>query len=74
MAHVGLVEYFKKIYEGGITLYVYRWGNNPVRAKMKGRICKVICRGKMNSCTIEFIDSGERCITSRNALRKVLDM
>jgi hypothetical protein len=54
-------------------LYVYRWANNPVRQKMTGRTCRVLARGKMNTCMIEFIDTGERTTTSRNALRKVHD-
>jgi len=51
-------------------LYTYLWGNNPVRAKMKGRTCRVLCRGKMNSCMLEF-ENGDRTVTSRNAIRKV---
>lgn len=51
-------------------LYEYRWSNNPKRARMFGRICKVLARGKMNSCSVEF-ENGERCIISRNALKKV---
>ena len=51
-------------------IYVYRWGNNPVRAKLKGRRCKVIARGTLNSCMIEFLDTGDRFITSRNALQR----
>lgn len=54
-------------------LYKYHWANNPVRARMKGRTCRVLVRGKMNSCLIEFIDTGEHCNTSRNALRKIED-
>ena len=50
-------------------LYKFIWGNNPDRAKMKGRICKVIARAKMNSCWIEFIDNGQQECVSRNSLR-----
>jgi len=39
--------------------YIYVWGNNPVRAKLKGKKCKVLARGKMNSALVEFED-GER--------------
>lgn len=35
----------------------------------KGQRCRVIVRGKMNSCLIEFEDSYQ-AVTSRNALRK----
>jgi hypothetical protein len=36
----------------------------------KGQLCRVLCRGKMNSCMIIFED-GYLAITSRNALRRV---
>jgi len=52
-------------------LYVYCWGNNPARARMKGRVCRVLARGAKNSVAIEFVDNGERTLTSRNALRRV---
>ena len=50
--------------------YKYCWGNNEKRATMKGRTCRVLSRGKKNSCSIEFIDNGQKEIVSRNALRK----
>lgn len=46
---------------------VYRWGNNPKRAAMKGRECKIIARGKMNSICIEF-NNGQREIVSRRSV------
>jgi len=51
--------------------YRYAWGNNPKRAKMKGRICTLLASGKMGSVAIEFIDNGQKEITSRRALRKI---
>jgi hypothetical protein len=45
--------------------YIYFWN----RMGRKGQFCKVIARGKMNSCWVEFED-GFAAITSRNALRK----
>jgi hypothetical protein len=54
-----------------MTLYRYAWGNNPVRARMKGRICRLLGSGKRNTVLIEFLDDGEQQITSRRALRKV---
>lgn len=59
-------------------LYIYRWGNDKdakgrCRLPYKGRKCRVLVRGKRNSCWIEFIDNKERLNTSRNALRKVKD-
>ena len=50
-------------------VYTYAWGNNEKRATMKGRTCRVVARGRMNSVMIEFTDNGQREITSRNALR-----
>ena len=51
-------------------IYLYRWGNNPVRATLKGRRCRIVARGALNSCLIEFLDTGDRFITSRNALQR----
>lgn len=51
-------------------LYIYRWGNNEKRMTMKGRTCRVLSRGKKNSCCIEFIDNGQKECVSRNSLRK----
>lgn len=50
--------------------HVYRWGNNPKRATMKGRACRVIARGKMNSVLIEF-GGGQREVVSRYAIRRI---
>lgn len=51
--------------------YVYRWGK--YRPEWKGRICRVLARGTMNSALVEFEDNRERAVVSRNALRKVKD-
>ena len=45
--------------------YYYAWN----RMERKGQFLRVLARGKMNSCLIEFED-GYKAITSRNALRK----
>ncbi len=49
--------------------YVYWWGNNPVRAKHKGKLCRIVSRGKMNSILVEFEDKSTM-VTSANAIRK----
>ena len=51
-------------------LYIFRWGTNEKQRDMKGRVCRVLARGKKNSCSIEFLDNGQKEIVSRNALRK----
>ena len=50
------------------TLYVYRWRNNPKRATLYGRKCRVLARGSLNSALVEF-ENGQREVVSRNALR-----
>lgn len=55
----------------GMTLYRYIWGNNEKRATLKGRMCRVVARGKMNSALVEFADNGQREVVSRNALRRL---
>lgn len=49
--------------------YVYAWGNNDVRAALKGRPCRIVAMGKRNTVDLEFED-GIRIITSRRALRR----
>jgi hypothetical protein len=53
--------------------YVYRWakylGMAVLGGERKEQPCKVLARGKKNSCLIEFPD-GFQAVTSRNALRK----
>lgn len=45
--------------------YIFRWH----RHGRKGQICRLICRGAMNSCLLEFED-GYRMVTSRNAIMR----
>ncbi len=57
-------------------LYKYVWGNNNSAAgiyrkrHLQGRLCRILARGSMNSCLIEFVDNGEQLNCSLNALRK----
>jgi hypothetical protein len=53
--------------------YIYSWGNNPVRAKLKGRKCELLAAGTRNTVLIRMCDTGERVTTSRRALRKVAE-
>lgn len=52
-------------------LYEFRWGNTEKRAKLKGRICRVLIWGKKGSCYVEFLDTGEKHNIRLRALRKV---
>jgi hypothetical protein len=51
--------------------YVFNWHRLAwTGIDRKGHRCRILCRGTMNSCLLEFLD-GFRVVTSRNALRKV---
>lgn len=50
--------------------YYLAWKNNPRRAELYRRRCRVVARGAMNSVLVEF-ENGERVVTSRNAVRKL---
>ena len=52
-----------------MTIYPYYWRVKTRYPERKGQFCRVIKRGKMNSCLVEFAD-GFRTITSRNFFRK----
>lgn len=52
-------------------MMVYRWGNNSKRSTMKGRECRVLARGKMNSILIEFTDNGQKEIVSRRSIGNI---
>lgn len=50
--------------------YFWRWKANRFRTlDRKGEPCRVLVRGKMNSCLIEFED-GFKAVVSRNGLAK----
>jgi len=56
--------------------YRYAWKNNPVRARLYGRECRVVVRsgrGQGNSALLQFTDTGELVVSSRNALRRIRD-
>jgi hypothetical protein len=50
--------------------YIFRVGNNPIRAKYRGCLCRVIRRGAMNTILVEFED-GHRMTTSGNFIRRI---
>jgi hypothetical protein len=52
-------------------IHTFVWGNNPRRAELKGRRCRVLARGRMGTVLVEFLDSGERVTTSHRAIRLV---
>lgn len=78
-----MLVYLNKVIQGNTMkeqLYHYVWGNDKTavgrwRLKhFKGRKCRIIARGGLNSVGVKFIDTGELLNCSRNALRKVLEI
>ena len=53
--------------------YIYTWGNNPKRATLKGRKCRVLARLALNSCVVQF-ENGQKEVVSRNALKRDLSI
>lgn len=51
--------------------YRFAWRNNPRRAQLFDRRCRVLVVGRRMSVLVEFLDNGERVVCSRRALRKV---
>lgn len=50
--------------------YYYAWKNNEKRQTLYKRACRVVARGGMNSCLIEF-ENGQREVVSRNAVKRL---
>jgi hypothetical protein len=49
---------------------MFTWSNNPKRAQLQGRRCRIVAAGKMGSCLVEF-EGGDREIISFRALKKI---
>jgi len=49
-------------------LFIFRC--NSLKGR-KDTACRVLRRGRMNSCRIEFVRDGYRAIVSRSALRRM---
>jgi hypothetical protein len=49
---------------------LYRWFWKARLPERRGQLFRVLVRGKLNSCLIEFEEDGWRVVTNRNALRK----
>jgi len=50
-------------------MYPYYWRVRTRHPERFGTRCRVLARGKMNSCLVEFED-GFKTVTSRNYVRK----
>lgn len=49
---------------------LYRWHWKARLPERRGQLFRVLARGRLNACLIEFVADGWLCVTSRNALRK----
>jgi len=38
---------------------------------MKGRTCRILCKGSKGSVLVEFLDNGQKEVTSYRSLRKL---
>jgi hypothetical protein len=52
------------------TAALYRWHWRARLPERHGETFRVLARGTLNSCLIEFLSDGWRVVTSRNALRR----
>jgi hypothetical protein len=50
---------------------LYRWRVRSRLPERFGTTCRVLVRGRMNSCLVQFESDGYKVVTSRNYLRKV---
>lgn len=50
--------------------HTYTWGNLPCRRDLKGKKCRIVAAGAMNTVQVEF-ENGHKVFTSRRALRKI---
>jgi hypothetical protein len=48
--------------------FVFVWGNNPIRAKYKGKRCRVLAKGTKGTIAVEFFD-GHKMTTSWRAIQ-----
>lgn len=48
--------------------HYFAWKNNPWREARYRKPCRVLAAGRMNSILVIF-ESGEKAVTSRNAVR-----
>jgi hypothetical protein len=49
---------------------IYFWRVRTRLPERFGQMCRVIARGKLNSCLVEFED-GYKVVTSRNYVRRL---
>lgn len=49
---------------------LYVWRVKTVKPERRGALCRMLKRGRLNSCLIEFCSDGEQIITSRNYIRR----
>lgn len=53
-----------------MTDQLYIWRVATRLPERKGTLCRVLIRGKLNNCLVEFVDDKYRVVTSRNYVRR----
>ncbi len=49
---------------------LYVWRVKTRFPDRKGSLCRVLVRGKLNNCLVQFLSDGYKTVTSRNYIRK----
>lgn len=57
----------------GEQIYEWRWRKFPVDGDRYKKLCRVLARGRMNSCLVQFLEDGKKYIVSRNGLAKACE-
>jgi hypothetical protein len=57
-----------------VSPQLYRWHWRARLPERRGQLLRVLVRGTLNSCLVEFVEDGARYVTSRNALRRVREL
>lgn len=53
-----------------LSEWTHVWYWRKVMPERKGKLCRVVATGTLNSALVEFED-GHKCVTSRYAVRKL---
>jgi hypothetical protein len=52
------------------TLFPYTWRVRKYLPERHGEACRVLARGRLNSCLVEFARDGEKVVTNRWFVRR----
>lgn len=61
----------QRVWHGVTDRVTHVWRIKTRLPERKGQLCRVLARGRLNTCLVEFAD-GTRVVTSRWAVRKIV--